>query len=68
MAYQRFIVNVTNLCSFHGGMDTSIFMVLPFHGGELVREFGMKGGTKSFRIFSKPSAINEFGMPLPTTV
>jgi len=43
-------------------------MVLPFFGRELVRDFGGKGGTKSLRICNKPSAINEFGMPLPTTV
>jgi len=49
-------------------MDTGIFMVLPFHGRELVRDFGGEGGTKSLRIFSKSSAINGFGMSLPTTV
>jgi len=48
-------------------MDTGIFVVLPFRGRELVRDFGGKDGIKSLRIFSKPSAINGFGMPLPTT-
>jgi len=49
-------------------MDTGIFVVLPFRGRELVRDFGGEDETKSLRIFIKPSAINEFGMPLPTTV
>jgi len=49
-------------------MATGIFVVLPFHKRELVRDFGGEGGTKSLRIFSKPSAINGFGMFLPTTV
>jgi len=49
-------------------MDTSIFVVLPFRGRELVRDFGGEDGTKSLRIFSKSSAINGFGMPLPTAV
>jgi len=49
-------------------MDTYIFVILPFHGRELVRDFGGEGGTKSLKIFTKPSAINGFGMPLPTTV
>jgi len=48
-------------------MDTCIFVVLPFCGRELVRNFRGKDGTKSFRIFKKPSAINRFGMPLLTT-
>jgi len=49
-------------------MDTSIFVVLPFQEKELVRDFGGEGETKSLRIFSKPLAINRFGMSLPTTV
>ena len=49
-------------------MDTGIFVVLPFRGRELVRDFGGKDGTKSYRIFRKPSVINGFGMPLPTIV
>jgi len=49
-------------------MATGIFVVLLFQGRELVRDFGGEGGTKSLRIFSKPSAINGFGMLLPTTV
>jgi len=39
-------------------MDTGIFVVLPFRGRELVRDSGGEDGTKSLRIFSKPSAIN----------
>jgi len=35
-------------------MDTNIFMVLPFHRGELVRDFGGKGGTKSLKILANP--------------
>ena len=68
MVCQRFTVNVTSLCYFAREMDTGIFVVLPFRETELVRDFGREDGTKSLRIFSKPSAINEFGMPLPTTV
>jgi len=50
-------------------MDIGIFVVLPFHGGELVRDiFWEEGGNKPPRIFSKPSAINGFGRPLPTTI
>jgi len=49
-------------------MDTGIFVVLPFRGRKLVRDFGGEGGTKSLRFFSKSSAINEFGIPLSTTV
>ena len=45
-------------------MDTGIFVVLPFHGREFVRDFGGEGGTKS----SELSIINKFGIPLPTTV
>jgi len=49
-------------------IDTGIFVVLSFHGRELVRDFRGIDGIKSLRIFSKPSAIKEFGMSLPTTV
>jgi len=49
-------------------MDTDIFIVLPFRERELVRDFGGKDGTKSLRIFNKPSAIKGFGMPLRTIV
>jgi len=49
-------------------MDTGIFVVLPFRGRELVRDFGGEDGTKSLRIFSKSSVINGFDMALPTTV
>jgi len=49
-------------------MDTDIFVVLPLCGREFVRDFGGEGGTKSLRIFSKPSAINGFCMPLQTTI
>ena len=68
MVCQRFTINMTSLCSFHQKMDTGIFVILPFQGKELVRDFGGEGGTKSLRIFSKPSAINGFGMSLPTTI
>jgi len=43
-------------------------VVLPFHKRELVRDFGEIGGINSFRIFNKLSPINEFDMPLPTTI
>jgi len=49
-------------------MDKCIFEFLPFRGRELVIDFGEDDRTKSLRIFSKPSAINEFGMPLATTI
>ena len=68
MACQRFTVNVISLCSFRQGNRHMYFVVLPFRRRELVRDFGGEDGTKSLRIFSKPSAINGFGIPLPTTV
>jgi len=43
-------------------------VILPFCGIELAGDFGGEDGTKSLRIFSKPSAINGFGVLLPTTV
>jgi len=49
-------------------MDTYIFVVLSLHGMELVRDFGGEDRIKSIRIFIKPSAINEFGLSLPTTI
>jgi len=49
-------------------MNTSIFVALPFYGRELIGDFGGEDGTKSLKIFSKPSAISRFGVPLPTTV
>jgi len=49
-------------------MIIDIFVALPFYRKELVREFGGEDETKSDRIFSKPSAINGFGVPLPTTI
>jgi len=49
-------------------MNTDIFVALPFYRKELVRDFGGEDETKSHRIFSKPSAINGFGVALPTTV
>ena len=50
------------------GKQLQLFMVLPFHGWELVRDFRGEGGIGTLRIFSKPSAINRFGMSLPTTI
>jgi len=49
-------------------MNLGIFVALPFNGREFVGDFGGEDGTKSLRIFSKPSAINGFGVPLPTTI
>ena len=43
-------------------------MVLSFHERELIRDFEGGCEIRSLRIFSKPSTINEFGTPLPTTV
>jgi len=51
------------------GQQLQLFFVdLSFHGWELERDFGGEGGIGSLRIFSKPSAIKEFGMPLTTIV
>ena len=62
-------VNVRDsICNHFTEKMNTAFVVLPFHGRELVRDFGKEGGIKSFRIFSKPSVINGFDMPLPTTV
>ena len=36
-------------------MNTDIFVALPFYEKELVRDFGGEDGTKSLKIFSKPS-------------
>ena len=47
-------------------MSPGIFVTLPFYGRELIGDFGGEDGIKSLRIFSKPSAINGFGVPLPT--
>jgi len=41
-------------------------LIIPWKG--LVRDFGGEGGIRFLRIFSKPSAINKFGMLLLTTV
>jgi len=59
---------MTSLCLFHLENGQGFFVVLPFGGRELVRNFGGEDGTKSLRIFGKPLAINGFGIPLPTTV
>ena len=68
MACQRFTVNVTSLCLFHRGNGHKYFYspTIPWEG--IAKGFGREDGTKSLRIFSKPSAINGFGMSLPTTV
>ena len=34
---------------------TSFFVILPFYGRELVGDFGGEDGTKSVKVFSKPS-------------
>ena len=63
------ILTWQNPVHFIKEMNTGIFFViLPFYGRELVRDFGRESGIKTTRIFSKPSAINGFGVPLPTTV
>ena len=67
--FVRGLLLMWQVCAhFTGEMDTCIFVVLPFHGMELVKDFGRESEIKSLRIFSKPSAINRFGMPLPTTI
>ena len=46
-----------------------IYVVIPFYGRKLVSDFGEESsGIRSLRIFSKLSAVNGFGMPLPTVV
>jgi len=49
-------------------MNPGIFVALPFCQRELVGDFRGDDGAKSLEIFSKPSAINGFGVPLSTTV
>ena len=60
MTCQRFTINVTSCAHFVRETAIGIFVVLLFHGRELVRDFGGEDRTKSLRIFNKPSAINEF--------
>jgi len=57
-----------SICDYFARETITVFVVLSFHGKELVRDFGGKGGIMSLRIFSKPSAINGFGMSSPTIV
>jgi len=45
-------------------MDIGIFVVLPFRGRELVRNFGGEGRPSLLGFL----AINGFGMPLSTTI
>ena len=49
-------------------MNPGIFVALLFCERELVGDFGGEMGLSPLGFFSKPSAINEFGMPLPTSV
>jgi len=59
---------IGSICDYFAGKKLQLFIVLPFHGRKLVRDFGGEGRIGSLRIFSKPSAINGFGMLLSTTV
>ena len=43
------------LCDYFAGETITAFVVLPFHERELVRDFGEEDGTKSLKVFSKPS-------------
>ena len=67
---QRCNINLIRLvCDyFTVELDATFFEVLPFHGWELVRDFGGQSGIRFLKIFNKPSAINRFSMPLPTIV
>jgi len=67
---QSYNINLTCLiCNYFAGKTiTTSFEISSFYGQELARDFGEKSGIRSLRIFSKPSAINEFGMPLTTTI
>ena len=56
MACQRFTVNVTSLCSFHQGNGHIYFVVLPFRGRELVRDFRGEDGIGPLGFFCKLSA------------
>jgi len=49
---QRFIINVTSLCSFIGATYIGIYVVLPFCGQELVGDFRGEDGTRSHRILA----------------
>ena len=66
---QRYNINMTcSICDYFARETITAFVVLSFLGRELVRDFRRECGIRSLRIFSKPSAINGFSMPLPTTV
>jgi len=54
--------------SLHWKTEYNFFVVLPFYRWELVRDFGGERWDQIPEDFSKLSAINEFGVPLPTTV
>ena len=59
--YQRFIFNMIGLTRDLCGPT------IPQTG--IVSDFGEESsGIRSLRIFSKPLAVNGFGMPLPTAV
>ena len=45
-----------------------LFVDLPFHRMKLEEDFGRERWDQYLKIFRKPSAINGFGMPLPTSV
>ena len=59
---------IGSICDYFAGKTITAFVVLLFYGQEFVRDFGEEGGIASLGSFSKPLAINRFGMPLPTTV
>ena len=57
-----------SICDYFAEKIITAFVVLPFHGWELVRDFGGKGKIRSLRVFNKSSAVNGFGMLLAITV
>jgi len=59
---------IGSIYDYFAGETIQFLLVLPFHGWELVRDFGKEGRIRSLRIFSKPSAVNGFDMPLLTTI
>jgi len=64
---QRYNVNVTvSICDRWKNNYSFLWSYHPWTGN--CKGFREKGGIRPLKIFSKPSFINKFEMPLPTTV
>ena len=59
---------VINVIVVKSATGLGYFIDLPFYWRESVSDFVEVRGIRSLRFFSKPSAINGFELPLPTTV